>query len=96
MLVATNAFGLGIDICDIENVILYGCPDSGLMFSQLSGRGAQNRVIRCVSHLLYMPGEVKEADEAMQIACSEELCLRKVLLDNVLQSTEIFQTGSDS
>ena len=38
MLVATSAFGLGVDISDISEVILFGVPDKGSELVQLAGR----------------------------------------------------------
>ena len=88
VMIATSAFGLGVDVSDITSVILYGCPLDGLMYSQLSGRGGRNHDLNCVWLLLYSPGEVKDADSYMQTACSEEVCIRELLVKSVLESTE--------
>ena len=88
VMIATSAFGLGVDVSDITSVILYGCPLDGLMYSQLSGRGGRNHDLHCVCLLLYSPGEVKDADSYMQTACSEEVCIRELLVKSVLESTE--------
>ena len=38
VMVATSAFGLGVDIDDISEFILFGLPDSGSELVQLAGR----------------------------------------------------------
>ena len=42
VVVATSAFGLGVDIDDISEVILFGLPDSGSELVQLAGRGERD------------------------------------------------------
>lgn len=42
IMVSTNAFGMGIDIPDIRNVILYDMPQSIEDFSQQTGRGSRD------------------------------------------------------
>nr|MCR5231701.1 RecQ family zinc-binding domain-containing protein [Acholeplasmatales bacterium] len=42
IMVATNAFGMGIDIPDIRYVIMYDLPSSIEDFSQQSGRGSRD------------------------------------------------------
>ena len=88
VMIASSGFGLGVDVADIEYVMLYGCPAEGLMYSRLSGRGGRNHDLQCVCQLLYSGGEVREADEHMQVACSEEVCLRDLLVKSVLESKE--------
>lgn len=86
-----HAFG---DVSDITSVILYGPADS-LLYSQLSGRGARSHELRRVCQLLYSTVEVKEADKHMQLACTEEVCLGQLLLNSVLESTELVESISD-
>ena len=45
VMVATIYFGLGVDVPNILSVIFYGCPTEGLMYCQLSGRGARDHSV---------------------------------------------------
>ena len=58
------------------------------MYSQLPGRGGRNHDLHCVCPRLYSPGEAKDTDSYMQTACSEEVCLRGLLVKCVMESTE--------
>ena len=51
-IVATSAFGEGIDIPDIEHVVLFHMPFSGIEFNQMSGRAGRDGREAWV-HLLY-------------------------------------------
>ena len=87
VMIATTAFSLGVDVSDIASVILYGCPPDGLTCSQLSGCGGRNHDLICKRLLLlYSPGELKDVDHFMQTACSEEICLRDLLVRSVLEN----------
>jgi single-stranded-DNA-specific exonuclease len=50
--VSTSAFGEGINIPDISDVVLYHMPFSAIEFNQLSGRAGRNGEPACV-HMLY-------------------------------------------
>ena len=89
VLIATSAFGMGVNIGDISNVVLYGPPVEGLMFSQLSGRGGRITSVNCVCELMFSAAEVKRADRDMALICSGEVCIREVLIKNILSSHEI-------
>ncbi len=52
VLVATSAFGEGIDIPDIRHVVLYHMPFSDVEFNQMSGRAGRDGADAWV-HLLY-------------------------------------------
>ena len=88
VIIATSAFGLGVNVPDISSVLLYGCPADGLMYSQLSGRRYRKAQLQSVCQLLYDKREVTEADCHMQTACSEEVCLRDLLVKHILESPE--------
>ena len=94
-MIATTAFGLGVDVSDIASVILYGCPPDGLTYRQLSGSGGRNNDFICKCVLLYSPGELKDVDHFMQTACSEEVCLRDLLVRSVLESSEDLDANPD-
>lgn len=52
VLVATSAFGEGIDIPDIRHVVLYHMPFSDIEFNQMAGRAGRDGE-DCWIHLLY-------------------------------------------
>jgi single-stranded-DNA-specific exonuclease len=52
VLVSTSAFGEGIDIPDISDVVLYSLPFSAAAFNQMSGRAGRDGADATV-HLLY-------------------------------------------
>ncbi len=57
VMVATNAFGLGVDKADIRNVLHYHVPGSLEAYAQEAGRGGRDRKpARCV--LLFSPDDV--------------------------------------
>ncbi len=57
IMVATNAFGLGVDKADIRNVLHYHVPGSLEAYAQEAGRGGRDRKpARCV--LLFSPDDV--------------------------------------
>jgi len=57
IMVATNAFGLGVDKANIRNVLHYHVPGSLEAYAQEAGRGGRDgRAARCV--LLFSPDDV--------------------------------------
>lgn len=52
IVVATSAFGEGVNIADIRNVILYHLPFNAVEFNQMSGRAGRDGALARV-HLLY-------------------------------------------
>eukprot|EP00118_Oscarella_pearsei_P017858 m.179698 g.179698 ORF g.179698 m.179698 type:complete len:353 (+) comp39227_c1_seq2:853-1911(+) len=95
ILIATSAFGMGVDISDITFVLMYGVPQNGLMFSQISGRGARSSDLKCVCLLMFNKGEVSEADEHIKVVCSEEECIRLTLIKEILLSSETCTVASN-
>lgn len=57
VLVATSAFGEGVDIPDIRNVVLYHMPFNEIEFNQMAGRAGRDGRNACV-HLLYGKDDV--------------------------------------
>ena len=43
LLVATTAFGMGVDYPDIEQIINWGCPSTLEEFVKKTGRGGRDR-----------------------------------------------------
>ena len=54
VVIATSAFGLGVDVPDISSVLLYGCPADALTYSQLSGRGGRKAQLQCVCMIIHI------------------------------------------
>lgn len=83
VLVATNAFGLGVDIPDIVLTIHADEPDTLLDFAQMSGRGGRDGR-PCTAILL--TGRTAYADERMQRYLSAREC-RRIGLDTYLDGS---------
>lgn len=88
VMVATSAFGLGVDIPDIKEVVIYGTPHTGSEFAQLSGRGGRDPTMTCFVSLVDRDGDINDCDEGMQKLISATSCLRQTLVRDVLQSDE--------
>jgi len=83
VVVATSAFGLGVDIADVKTVINYGCPRSLKEFVQQSGRAGRNGD-QAFSVLYYQPQNVssKCTDAAFKTFVKAEKCRREIILRN--------------
>lgn len=57
-IVSTSAFGEGVNIPDIRNVVLYHLPFDGVEFNQMAGRAGRDGQEACV-HLLYGKDDVR-------------------------------------
>lgn len=57
VLVATSAFGEGVDIPNIRHVVLYHMPFNEIEFNQMSGRAGRDG-LPAVVHLLYGRGDI--------------------------------------
>lgn len=60
ILCATNAFGMGIDIPDIDTVIYFGFPSSIEDYYQGIGRAGRNPDIKAKSWVLYLNSDIKQ------------------------------------
>ena len=65
VLVATSAFGEGVDIPDIRNVVLFQLPYNEIEFNQMSGRAGRDGKDARV-HLLFGRSDVKHNDRVLQ------------------------------
>ena len=57
-IVATSAFGEGIDVVDIRHIVLFHMPFSEIAFNQMSGRCGRDSK-RAIVHLLYNQADVR-------------------------------------
>ena len=88
VMVATSAFGLGIDINDITEVILFSVPNKGSELVQLAGRGGRDPRRLCLVRFVVRPQDLRDSDSAVVKLASNTACLRKVILREILQSEE--------
>ncbi len=58
VLIATSAFGEGVNIPDIRHVVLYNLPYNEIEFNQMSGRAGRDGA-RAGIHLLYTPKDAE-------------------------------------
>ena len=65
VLVATSAFGEGVDIPDIRNVVLFQLPYNEIEFNQMSGRAGRDGKDARI-HLLFGRSDVKHNDRILQ------------------------------
>ena len=88
-MVATSAFGLGIDIDDITEVILFGVPDKTSELVQLAGRGGRDSRRLCLVRFVAHARDLKDTGPDVLKLCSNTSCLRKVIIRDILQSEEL-------
>ena len=91
VMVATSAFGLGVDIPDIKEVLIYGTPHTGSEFAQLSGRGGRDPSMTCFVNLVVRDKDVTDCDQGMKKLVAAKSCLRKTIVKDILESDEIIE-----
>lgn len=81
--IATDAFGMGIDIPDVKYVINYSAPRSMESFSQQSGRGGRNGD-NAEAHLYVLPQNKskKQTDTSMLGLIKSTSCIRLHILSH--------------
>lgn len=77
VVIATSAFGMGVDIPDIEQVIFYGVPRNMETYAQQLGRSGRNGS-QAFSVILKLP---------MRFACNEEM--KKFVKSNVCRRKQV-------
>ncbi|XP_062511413.1 uncharacterized protein LOC134187317 [Corticium candelabrum] len=90
VMVATSAFGLGVDIDDISEVILFGLPDSGSELVQLAGRGGRDPLRLCLVWFVAHSQDrrLSVCNNEIVTLASNKVCLRRVLVYKILQSED--------
>ena len=98
VLVATSAFGEGIDIPNIRHVVLYHMPFNEIEFNQMSGRAGRDGQPACV-HLLFSRNDcaLNERILADMTPCHDSLAqVYRKLRDMQRASSTLFFTTSDA
>ena len=93
-MVDTSAFGLGIDIDDITEVILFGVPDKASELVQLAGRAGRDSRRLCPVRFVAHARDLKYTGPDVVKLCSNTSCLRKVIIRDILQSEELLPASS--
>ena len=86
VLIATSAFGEGIDIPNIRNVVLYHMPTDDVQFNQMSGRAGRDGEDSWI-HLLYGKRDAN-VNETILGALSPERDLMAVIYKRILKAIE--------
>ena len=93
IVIATSAFGMGIDCPDIREVIHWGPPCNLETYAQESGRAGRNNLQSTACMLYGDPGRYVET-EVKEYAMNNEICRRKLLFkDFLFSSSEYDCTG---
>ena len=84
VLIATIAYGMGIDCKGVKDVIHYGPPQNPERYLQETGRAGRNGENGCKAILLYSNIMLKQCNEEMKsyILNNSATCRRKLLLSN--------------
>ena len=93
VMVATSAFGLGVDIADITEVVLFGLPTKGSELVQLAGRGGRDPSLSCLVRFVIRDFDIKEHDEGLMKLVSGTSCIRHIILRDILQSDETIEVN---
>lgn len=81
IVIATIAFGMGVDTPNIQYVVHWGPPEDIEQYLQATGRaGRDGKVSHAV--MLFNKGLKRHADESMVKYCESNICRRKALFDN--------------
>ncbi len=94
-IISTSAFGEGIDIPDVEHVILFHMPFSAIEFNQMAGRAGRDGRDATV-HLLFGYGDSRINEKILGSGAPERDCLvalYRVLRDKGARALEAGEQG---
>ena len=77
---ATTAFGMGIDIPDIDMVVYWNCPSSIEEYYQGIGRGGRDEKIQAKSWVLYGSFDIKAQKELLNEELPSVSAIKKILI----------------
>ncbi|MDA0194367.1 MAG: RecQ family ATP-dependent DNA helicase [Bacteroidetes bacterium] len=77
VIVATNAFGMGIDKADVRTVVHLDVPDSLENYYQEAGRAGRDEK-RAFAVLLYNPGDIKELKDQVETSFPAIEAIKKI------------------
>lgn len=77
VLVATSAFGEGVDIPNIRHVVLYHLPFNEIEFNQMSGRAGRDGARACI-HLLFGRNDCSINENILRDMTPDHDCLAQV------------------
>lgn len=86
VLVATTAFGMGIDISDIDSVIYWSFPSSIEEYYQGIGRAGRNTSIQAKTYLLYSNNDINYQKNLIKNDIPTKKTIKRILFD--LQNNE--------
>ncbi|XP_078360026.1 putative ATP-dependent DNA helicase RecS [Oculina patagonica] len=83
VLIATIAYGMGIDCKGVKDVIHYGPPQNLERYLQESGRAGRSAEANCRAVILYSNVMLQSCDESiMAYVRNNSICRRKLLLEH--------------
>ncbi|XP_063412367.1 probable ATP-dependent DNA helicase RecS [Mytilus trossulus] len=88
IIVATSALGMGVDICDCQNIILYGAPKTTLDLIQQMGRAGRNAK-PSLGLILYNSYNSRHVDVDVKQVYSSKDCRRTALLQPFLKKSDM-------
>ena len=91
IVLATTAFGMGIDCCDIRNILHWGPPSTLEQYVQESGRAGRDDQPSTACILYGKPGKYVD-EEVKCYALNEDTCRRALLFKNFMFSPDSIET----
>lgn len=81
VVIATIAFGMGLDCPDVRQVILWGAPSDLESLIQQTGRGGRDGYAACAL-ILYANADYRLSSDAVMDFCqNKQICRRRLLFE---------------